>query len=153
MASNGRTVRFAVDALREASRSSGGVRGINIDSANDTLIGLQTIQPEDTEVLTVTAGGFGKRTAEAEYPTKGRGGKGMIGHKVSDETGPVVGMAVVAGEEELVVISTGGKILRTEVNQLRQCGRATKGVKVMSAEEGIAAIAVVDTTREFGQRV
>ena len=72
------------------------------------MIGLQTVDP-DTEVLTVTAVGFGKRTPESEYPTKGRGGKGMIGHKVSDETGPVVGMAVVRGDEELVVISAGGR--------------------------------------------
>ncbi len=148
-ATDGRTVRFAVNALREASRTSGGVRGINVEQA--TLIGLQTVDPE-SEILTVTAGGFGKRTPETEYPTKGRGGKGMIGHKVSDETGPVVGMAVVRGDEELVVISAGGKILRTEIQQIRQVGRSSKGVKVMSSEEGIAAIAVVDTSREFGQR-
>ncbi len=148
--SDGRTVRFAIDSLREASRVSGGVRGINIP-ARGALIGLQTIDP-DTEVLTVTAGGFGKRTSESEYSTKGRGGKGMIGHKVSDDTGPVVGMAVVRGDEELVVISAGGKILRTEIQQIRQVGRSSKGVKVMSSEEGIAAIAVVDTSREFGQR-
>ena len=148
-ATNGRTVRFAVNALREASRTSGGVRGINVEQ--ETLIGLQTVEP-GSEILTVTTGGFGKRTPESEYTTKGRGGKGMIGHRVSDETGPVVGMGVVRGDEELVVISAGGKILRTEVQQLRQCGRSTKGVKVMDAEGGIAAIAIVDTSREFGQR-
>ncbi len=148
-ATDGRTVRFAVNALREASRTSGGVRGINVEQ--ETLIGLQTVEPA-SEILTVTAVGFGKRTPESEYPTKGRGGKGMIGHKVSDETGPVVGMAVVRGDEELVVISAGGKILRTEIQQIRQVGRSSKGVKVMSSEEGIAAIAVVDTSREFGQR-
>ena len=148
-ATDGRTVRFAVNALREASRTSGGVRGINVEQ--ETLVGLQTVEPE-SEILTVTAVGFGKRTPESEYPTKGRGGKGLSGHKVSDETGPVVGMAVVRGDEELVVISAGGKILRTEVQQIRQVGRSSKGVKVMSSEEGIAAIAVVDTSREFGQR-
>ena len=147
---DGRTVRFAIDSLREASRISGGVRGIAIPETG-ALVGLQTVDPE-TEVLTVTSQGFGKRTPQAEFPTKGRGGKGMIGHKVSDETGPVVGMAVVRGDEELVVISAGGKILRTEIQQIRQVGRSSKGVKVMSSEEGIAAIAVVDTSREFGQR-
>lgn len=147
---SGQVARFSVDKLREASRISGGVRGIVVPE-DDELIGLQAIHP-GTEVLTVTAGGFGKRTPEAEYQAKGRGIKGNIGHKVTDETGAVVGMAVVRGDEELVVISAGGKILRTEVQQLRQCGRSTKGVKVMSSEEGIAAIAVVDTSREFGQR-
>ena len=69
------------------------------------LIGLQTVE-SGAEILTVTAGGFGKRTPEDQYPTKGRHGKGIIGHKVTDVTGPVVGMAVVRGDEELVVIST-----------------------------------------------
>ena len=147
---SGQVARFSVDKLREASRISGGVRGIVVPRG-DELIGLQSIY-QGTEVLTVTAGGFGKRTSEAEYQSKGRGIKGNIGHKVTDETGPVVGMAVVRGDEELVVISAGGKILRTEVQQIRQVGRASKGVKVMSSEEGIAAIAVVDTSREFGQR-
>ncbi len=151
-ASDGQTARFAVDGLREASRTSGGVRGIRLDvDAGVSLIGLHTVET-GSEILTVTASGFGKRTPESEYATKGRGGKGMIGHKVADETGMVVGMAVVVGDEELVVISQEGKILRTEVKQLRQCGRSTKGVKVMAAAEGIAAIAVVDTSREFGQR-
>ena len=72
-ATSGRTVRFAIDALREASRVSGGVRGIN--APDESLIGLQTIVP-NAEILTVTAGGFGKRTPESEYPTKGRAGKG-----------------------------------------------------------------------------
>ncbi len=146
----GQVARFSVDKLREASRISGGVRGIVVPD-EDELIGLQAIHP-GTEVLTVTAGGFGKRTPETEYQAKGRGIKGNIGHKVTDETGPVVGMAVVRGDEELVVISGDGKILRTEVQQIRQVGRSSKGVKVMSSEEGIAAIAVVDTSREFGQR-
>lgn len=147
----GQVARFSVDILREASRISGGVRGIVVPQG-DELVGLQSIT-QGTEVLTVTAGGFGKRTSEVEYQSKGRGIKGNIGHRVTDETGPVVGMAVVRGDEELVVISAGGKILRTEVQQIRQVGRASKGVKVMSSEEGIAAIAVVDTSREFGQRI
>jgi len=146
----GQVARFSVDKLREASRISGGVRGIVVPE-DDELIGLQAIHA-DTEVLTVTARGFGKRTSEAEYQSKGRGIKGNIGHRVTDETGPVVGMAVVRGDEELVVISGDGKILRTEVQQIRQVGRSSKGVKVMSSDEGIAAIAVVDTSREFGQR-
>ena len=148
--SDGRTVRFAIDGLREASRISGGVRGLNVPDDGE-LVGLQTVSA-DAEVLTVTGLGFGKRTPESEYATKGRGGKGMIGHKITEETGLVIGMAVVRGDEELVVISTAGKILRTEVRQLRQCGRSTKGVKVMNSDEGLAAIAVVDTSREFGQR-
>ena len=149
-AASGQTARFNVAILRDASRISGGVIGLKVEDSH--LIGLQTIRP-DADILTVTAGGFGKRTTESEYTPKGRGGKGMIGHSVTEETGPVIGMAVVQGDEELVAISSEGKIIRTQVNQIRTSGRSTKGVKVMNTEEGIAAIATVDTNREFGQRL
>ena len=151
MTSEGMAIRFTVDALRQASRISGGVRGIVVPEGQ-TLVGLQTVR-EDAEVLTVTAGGFGKRTPVDEYTRKGRGGKGMIGHKISEETREVVGMCIVRGDEELVMISAQGKILRTLVPQIRRCGRSTKGVTVMKVTDGdVASIAVVDTTREFGQQ-
>ena len=159
MTSAGQAIRFAVDSLRQASRISGGVRGIVVPEGA-SLVGLQRLRaPRDilrsdqAEILTVTAGGFGKRTPETEYNTKGRAGKGMIGHKISSETREIVGMCVVRGDEELVLISAQGKILRTEVSQIRQCSRSTKGVKVMNVPDGgVASIAVVDTTREFGQQ-
>ncbi len=147
----GQCLRFPVSRVREVGRVAGGVRGIRIaDGAS--MIGLQTITP-DASILTVTSKGFGKRTHESEYRTKGRGNKGLIAHRVSDETGKLVGMAVVRGHEQLVLISAEGKVLRTEVGQVRQCGRATKGVRVMNVPEGdVASIAVVDTNREFGQQ-
>ena len=148
--SRGQTTRFAVNMLREASRISGGVWGIRVPDDAE-LIGLQTVRA-GADVLTVAARGFGKRTHESEYSTKGRGGKGMIGHKVSEETGNIVGAAVVTGDEELLLISGAGKIIRTALAEIRQCGRATKGVRVMKSDAGVAAIAVVDTTREFGQQ-
>ena len=149
--SEGMAIRFAVDALREASRVSGGVRGIVVpDGAR--LVGLQTVR-EDAFVLTVTAGGFGKRTPVGEYTRKGRGGKGLIGHKISTETRELVGMCVVVGDEELVLISAEGKILRTSVGDVQRYGRSTRGVKVMRVAVGdVASIAVVDTSREFGQQ-
>ena len=156
--SEGRAIRFAVTSLRATRRGSGGMRGIVVPDGAE-LVGLQRLRADlhllraGQDVLTVTASGFGKRTPETEYPTKGRAGKGMIGHKINDETQRVVGMSVVRGDEELVVISAAGKILRTEVGQIRQCSRSTKGVKVMNVTEGdVASIAVVDTTREFGQQ-
>lgn len=151
MTSEGLAIRFAVDSLREASRISGGVNGIRVpDGAR--LIGLQTLR-DGAVVLSVTEGGLGKRTPAAEYARKGRAGKGMIGHQITGETGSVVGMSVVRSDDELLVISADGKILRTEVGQVRQCGRSTRGVKVMDVSDGgVASIAVVDTTREFGQQ-
>ena len=150
--SHGQALRFAISQLRNASRTSGGVRAIRIPD-DERMIGLQVIR-DPLEVLTVTQAGFGKRTDASEYSTKGRAGLGMIGHKISAETGPLVGMQVVEGHEDLVVTSETGMIIRTTVGEVRQCGRATKGVKVMRVDDeaGVAAIAVVDTTREFGQR-
>ena len=150
-ASHGQALRFGIAQLRNASRTSGGVRAIRIPE-KERMIGLQVIRNENA-VLTVTRAGFGKRTEASEYTAKGRGGLGMIGHKISDETGQLVGMQVVEGHEDLVVTSVTGMIIRTTVGEVRQCGRATKGVKVMRVDDGaVAAIAVVDTTREFGQR-
>ena len=149
--SHGQALRFGIAQLRNASRTSGGVRAIRIPE-DERMIGLQVIRDENA-VLTVTRAGFGKRTDASEYTAKGRGGLGMIGHKISEETDSLVGMQVVEGHEDLVVTSVTGMIIRTTVGEVRQCGRATKGVKVMRVDDGaVAAIAVVDTTREFGQR-
>jgi DNA gyrase subunit A len=138
----GLAVRFPVDSLREASRSSGGVRAIRLPK-DGRLVGLLKVTP-DQEFLTVTAGGFGKRTPESEYPCKGRGGKGMIAHKVSDRTGALVSLHQVAGDEELVLISAEGKFIRTAVDSIRACGRSTQGVTVMKTDGmAVAAVAVV----------
>ena len=149
--SGGLAVRFAVDSLREASRSSGGVRGIQIPDGT-TLVGLLAVK-KGSEFLTITANGFGKRTPEREYPRKGRGGKGMIAHKVTNRTGPLVALRQLEGDEELVLISDEGKFVRTTVSSIAQVGRSTQGVTVMRTGEGIdvAAIALVDLSREYGE--
>ncbi|MEE9277365.1 MAG: DNA gyrase subunit A, partial [Dehalococcoidia bacterium] len=146
----GLAVRFPVDSLRGASRSSGGVRAIQIP-AGGRLVGLEAVRP-GWEFLTVTANGFGKRTPESEYPRKGRGGKGMIAHRVNDRTGPVVALHQVGGEEEVVLISEEGKFIRTSVGSIARVGRSTQGVTVMKTDGiSVAAVAVVDTAREYGE--
>ena len=142
--SGGLAVRFPVDSLRGASRSSGGVRAINLP-AGGRLVGLLAIKPKQ-ELLTVTSNGFGKRTPESEYPQKGRGGKGMIAHKVSSRTGGLVSLHQVGGDEEIVLISAAGKFIRTTVASIAQLGRSTQGVMVMRMDGmDVAAVAVVDT--------
>ena len=144
----GLAVRFPVDSLREASRTSGGVRAIRLP-AGGRLVGLLTITP-DRELLTVTANGFGKRTPESEYRCKGRGGKGMIAHKVTADTkdskgtGKLVSLHQVVGNEDLVLISAEGKFIRTTVASIRALGRSTKGVTVMKTDGmDVGAVAVV----------
>ena len=151
MTDAGLAVRFPVDSLRSASRSSGGVRAIRVPSGN-ALIGLEAIRT-GSQFLTVTARGFGKRTPEADYPQKGRAGKGMIAHKVTDRTGLVVALRQVDGSEELVLIAGGGKFLRTTVQSIAAVGRSTQGVTVMSTDDDhVAAVAVVDMSRSFGEK-
>ncbi len=148
--SAGLAVRFPVKLLRPASRASGGVRAIRI-SGDTELVGLVAIRT-GYELLTITANGFGKRTNESEYPQKGRGGKGMIAHKITDKTGPVVALRQVNGEEEIVLISAAGKFIRTTVSSIAQVGRSTQGVTVMKTDGiDVAAVAVVDTSREYGE--
>ena len=143
----GLAVRFPVDTLREASRSSGGVRAIQIAAAG-RLVGLVAIKTGQ-ELLTISANGFGKRTPEQQFPRKGRGGKGMIAHKVSGRTGRLVSLRQVSGEEEIVLISAEGKFIRTAVSSIAQLGRSTQGVTVMKTDGlDVAAVAVVDTSGE-----
>ena len=146
-------MRFAVDTLREASRSSGGVRAIQVPGDTE-MVGMLAVR-KGNEFLTITGNGFGKRTPEREYPRKGRGGKGMIAHKVTNRTGPLVALSGVDGEEDLVLISAEGKFIRTSVSSIAQVGRSTQGVMVMRTDEGIdvAAIAIVDLSREYGETI
>ncbi len=144
----GLAVRFPVDSLREASRTSGGVRAIRLPRGG-RLVGLLAIT-SGQELLTVTANGFGKRTPESEYPCKGRGGKGMIAHKVTADTkdskgtGKLVSLHQVVGDENLVLISAEGKFIRTTVTSIRALGRSTKGVTVMKTDGmDVGAVAVV----------
>ena len=96
------------------------------------------------ELLSVTSNGFGKRTPEAEYPCKGRGGKGMIAHKTSKRTGTLVSLHQVVGDENIVLISSEGKFIRTIVSSIAQLGRSTQGVTVMKTDGmDVGAVAVV----------
>ena len=142
----GRAIRFPVDSLRAASRGSGGVRAIRVPGEGQ-LVGLDTVK-HGSQILTLTAKGYGKRTAEAEYPQKGRGGLGIVAHKTTTKTGPVVALRCVTGDEELVIISQGGKFLRTGIASIGSLGRSTMGVRAMDVRGSgdVAAVAVVPLT-------
>ena len=129
----GYAVRFNQSSVRGMSRSATGVKGINLREG-DTVVGARVITDKD-EVLIITEKGYGKRTVAAEYPTKGRAGKGMKTANVTDKNGPLAGLLTVKGDEDLMIITDTGVMIRTNVANISQTGRSTMGVKVMRLDE------------------
>jgi len=140
----GKAIRFTVEELRSASRTSGGVRGIRL-SEGDTLVSLN-LTPKDSELLVVTERGYGKRTPIDEYPSQSRGGGGVITLKVTDKTGSVASARVISDHDnDLMIISAGGVVIRTDVSAIARSGRATQGVRLMNLGEGDSVVAVATT--------
>ena len=129
----GYSVRFNETAVRSMSRSATGVRGVNLRDG-DQVVGAGVIYEGD-EVLVITETGYGKRTLASEYPTKGRGGKGIKTANITDKNGPLAGLMTVTGEEDLMIITNTGVIIRTSVANISQTGRSTMGVKVMRLDQ------------------
>ncbi|WP_313969662.1 DNA gyrase subunit A [uncultured Streptococcus sp.] len=129
----GYAVRFNQSAVRGMSRIATGVKGVNLREG-DTVVGASVITDQD-EVLIITEKGYGKRTVATEYPTKGRGGKGMKTANVAEKNGPLSGLLTVKGDEDLMIITDTGVIIRTNVANISQTGRSTMGVKVMRLDQ------------------
>ena len=129
----GYSVRFNQSAVRGMSRIATGVRGVNLREG-DTVVGASVITDQD-EVLIITEKGYGKRTLATEYPTKGRGGKGMKTANVAEKNGPLAGLLTVKGDEDLMIITDTGVMIRTNVANISQTGRSTMGVKVMRLDQ------------------
>ena len=129
----GYSVRFNETAVRSMSRTATGVRGVNLREG-DQVVGAGVIAEGD-EVLVITEKGYGKRTLASEYPTKGRGGKGIKTANITDKNGPLAGLMTVTGEEDLMIITNTGVIIRTSVANISQTGRSTMGVKVMRLDQ------------------
>ena len=129
----GYAVRFNQSAVRGMSRIATGVKGVNLRDG-DTVVGASVITDQD-EVLIITDKGYGKRTVATEYPTKGRGGKGMQTAKITEKNGPLAGLMTVKGDEDLMIITDTGVMIRTNVANISQTGRSTMGVKVMRLDQ------------------
>ena len=129
----GYAVRFNQSAVRGMSRIATGVKGVNLREG-DTVVGASVITDQD-EVLIITEKGYGKRTVATEYPTKGRGGKGMKTANVAEKNGPLSGLLTVKGDEDLMIITDTGVMIRTNVTNISQTGRSTMGVKVMRLDQ------------------
>jgi DNA gyrase subunit A len=146
--SAGKVIRFHEDEVRAMGRTACGVRGIRL-APGQRVISLIIAAPG--MVLTATENGYGKRTPIEEYPVQGRGGQGVISIQTSERNGQVVSAALVGEEDELMLVTNGGTLVRTRVKEISSVGRNTQGVKLISLSEGeklVAAERIVDTEQD-----
>ncbi|BBB67835.1 DNA gyrase subunit A [Undibacterium sp. YM2] len=132
---SGKAVRFDENDVRPMGRTARGVRGMNLDEGQQ-VIALLVAENEQQSVLTATENGFGKRTPITEYTRHGRGTKGMIAIQTSERNGKVVAATLVETTDEIMLITTGGILIRTRVSEIREMGRATQGVTLIAVEDG-----------------
>ena len=148
---NGQSIRFPEEDVRSMGRSARGVRGIDLDTS-DEVVGMEVLPPESENdkatytLLSVTSKGYGKRTPISEYRTQGRGGSGIINVKVGDKVGQLVCVKRVCNNDDIIIISKGGQLIRIEANTISEIGRNTQGVRVINLDdnESVMAIAVVN---------
>jgi DNA gyrase subunit A len=130
----GKAVRFAESEVRAMGRTAAGVRGMRL-APGQQVISLITVTDESLAVLTATLNGYGKRTRVAEYTRHGRGTQGMIAIQCSERNGKLVTAQLVSDTDEIVLITTGGVLIRTRVSEIREAGRSTQGVKLINLDE------------------
>ena len=131
----GKAVRFDENDVRPMGRQARGVRGMQLEDEQQ-VIAMLVAEDEQQSVLTATENGFGKRTPIVEYTRHGRGTKGMIAISTSERNGRVVAATLVRGDDEVMLITTGGVLIRTRVSEIREMGRATQGVTLIALDDG-----------------
>lgn len=150
---NGNSIRFNEQEVRTCGRTSIGVKGMTLTD-DDRVVSMEICSDEET-ILFVSENGLGKRTKPEEFNLQGRGGKGSRGYKVSDKTGLIVGTVSVKGDEEVLLITTEGIVIRTRVDSVPILGRTTSGVKLISidkdSEAKVASFAVIPASEEEGE--
>ncbi|MBI5198679.1 MAG: DNA gyrase subunit A [Nitrospirae bacterium] len=140
-AKNGLSIRFKEKEVREIGRAGKGVKGINLKK-EDQLVSAETILNEDVALLTVTEKGFGKRTPISDYPIQGRSGKGVITIKTTERNGKVIGIAQISDEDEVMMVTAEGKIIRVKVKGIPIMGRNTQGVKLIEMDPGDKLVSI-----------
>jgi DNA gyrase subunit A len=148
----GKAIRFNEEAVRPMGRTARGVRGVRLQE-NQAVISLIVVEPEST-ILTATENGYGKRTETDAYPIKGRGGQGVIAIQTSERNGKVVGAVQVFEQDEIILISEGGTLVRTHTNGVPVVGRNTQGVKLINLAEdeklvGLQRVAEIEGVADF----
>jgi len=148
---DGQAIRFKEDEARPMGRDTYGVRGMKLD-AGDEVVSLDLVEPGAT-LLAVSENGYGKRTEMEEYRLTRRGGKGIITMKTTDKTGRVVGVRMVTDDDQIMLVTSGGKVIRLRVNEIRVIGRNTQGVRLIGLEEGerVASVARLAEREDEGE--
>lgn len=148
-ASSGKAVRFNEEQVRPTNRAASGVKGIQIDKGHH-VIGMVVVDSEDDEIMIITTNGYGKRTSVKEFKSKGRNGKGVKFIDITEKNGRPACMKLVKGEDDLIVITDNGMVIRTSLEQISTIGRDTQGVRIITLNEGntVAAIAIVPKSDE-----
>jgi len=154
---NGWAIRFREENVRPMGRSARGVRGIRLreaENATEEVVGMAVIPREEpATLLTVCERGFGKRTPTSDYPTKNRGGKGVITIKTTERNGKVVSLRLVSDDDDLMLITDGGKLIRMPVDGIPTIGRNTQGVRLIRLEEAEQVVAMERIAeKEEGER-
>lgn len=142
----GKSIRFEEKLVRNMGRSTMGVTAINL-AENDYVVNMAILK-EDCEILTITENGYGKRTDAGEYRVTGRNCKGIITHALNEHTGILVDMAAVEGDEDIMLITSDGTIIRTSITEIRTMGRSTQGVRVMKVDADVKVVAVATAPHE-----
>jgi len=143
---NGKVVRFSEDEVRAMGRAATGVRGMRLDEGQKVISMLVCGDDEDVTVLTATEFGYGKRSPLAEYTRHGRGTKGIISIQTTERNGKVVSALLVKENDEIILLTSTGKLVRTRVNEIRVLGRNTQGVTLISMEEGTKLVGLERVT-------
>jgi len=148
----GITIRFSESDVRPMGRTAYGVKGITLEEGNE-VIGMETITPDSTTaILTVTEGGYGKRTPVGEYRVQGRGGKGIISVKTTERNGLAVGFLQVRDSDEIMLMAAQGKVLRCKVGDIREIGRNTQGVRILDLDGEDDRVVAVARLADSGER-
>ena len=146
----GMAIRFDENDVRPMGRTAAGVRAIRLKEGDEVVAAVRATD-EDAAVLTVTENGYGKRTRIGEYSVQGRGGQGLKTYQITQKTGEIVGAKKVTGEEDILLVSDDGTIIRMEAGSISLLGRATQGVRLMRPAEGAHVVAMARTEREASE--
>jgi DNA gyrase subunit A len=149
MSRKGQAIRFSETTARPMGRQTGGVIGMRL--AEDDVVIAMGRSSAGEEVISVSEGGYGKRTTLAQYPRKGRGGKGVVSHKLTTRTGQVAGAFVGTKEQDLFVINSSGIVIRVPAAQIRRVGRISQGVRTMKVEPGAKVVAIAPVVMQMDE--